>query len=281
MDIEERARVRPSIVDGIFYPQRQERLHSAVEDLLHHASVPAGEAFGIVCPHAGFRYSGHLAATSFKAASRREIRTVVFLGPIHRDPVDGIVLPESQYFQTPLGDLPVNETALRDFQACAPWAIRDDIPHLEEHCLEVQMPFVQVLFPNANILPILMGKATRENVQNLTDALRLTFAQAQEYTLFVVSANLTSYERGADAEAEASLFVRLIEERDWLGIVEGHAHGKISSCGAGCVAVLLLLGGSQMRVQILGHGSSASANGDRGHTVHYASVALRRDQPEA
>lgn len=268
-------KVRASIVDGIFYPARRKELQALVSQLWQESATPVGRAAAIISPHAAYQYSGEVAASAFRAASAREIETVVLLGPVHRDPVQEIILPESGLYQTPLGNVAVDQELVEELLACGTRFRRNDIPHLEEHCLEVQLPFVQYLFPRARIVPILMGAATEGNARLLANALRLVFERALSSTLLVVSANMSSYFRPVTSPGQIQLLLDLIRGKDWKTMIEAAERGEISTCAAGCITALLaiadLLGG---RVEVLHRKSSAEVAKDDRTIVHYAAIAL-------
>ena len=268
-------KTRASIVDGIFYPARRKELQALLSQLWEDSPVAPGAAGGIISPHAAYEYSGEVAAAAFRAASARRVETAVLLGPVHRDPTNEIVLPESASFQTPLGTVAVAQELVDELMDCGTRFRRNDIPHLEEHCLEVQLPFLQFLYPHASIVPILMGTPSLANVRLLASALHLLISRDPASILLVVSANMSSYLRPASAPDEIDRLLALIIERDWQGIVEAAGRGQIGTCGSGCIATLLALSGLLgTRVEVLRRKSSAEvAKGDPG-VVHYAAVAL-------
>ena len=243
--------------------------------LLEDSPAPPGVAGGIISPHAAYEYSGEVAAAAFRAASARRIETAVLLGPVHRDPTNELVLPESASFQTPLGTVAVDQELVEELMDCGTRFRRNDIPHLEEHCLEVQLPFLQLLFPRAAIVPILMGTPSLANVRLLASALQLLISRDPSSILLVVSANMSSYLRPADTPDEIERLLALILECDWQGIVEAAGRGQIGTCGSGCIATLLALSGLLgTRVEVLRRKTSAEvAKGDPS-VVHYAAVAL-------
>ena len=273
-------RVRPSTIDGIFYPGEKDALLARLFNLLNHSDsgAAAGQApYSIIVPHAALDYSGKIAAAAYKTVEQREIDTVVLLGPVHREPEQSVLLPQSQVFQTPMGSVAVDETALNALAKLSPSFRVDDIPHLEEHCLEAQLPFVQHLFPGARILPILLGKPTRRLVQLLTDSLWKLYSGRITSTLFVVTANMTSNTDEKHGKKEAEQVINWITSGDWQSLIEAAEGGSISSCGAGCVAAILLmnekLGG---KVTVLKQGSSLSMVKDPKKVVHYAAFMLEQ-----
>ncbi len=268
-------KVRASIVDGIFYPSRRKELLTLVSQLWEQSPVPLGLAGGVISPHAAYQYSGEVAAAAFRAASARRIETALLLGPVHRDPTNEIVLPESASFQTPLGTVPVDQRLVDELMDCGTRFRRNDIPHLEEHCLEVQLPFLQFLFPRLEIVPILMGTPSLANVRLLVNALQVVLAKRMSSTLLVASANMSSYLQPVSSPDEIDRLLRLIQECDWQGVIEAAGRGQISTCGSGCIATLLALSGLLgTRVEILQRKSSADVARNNQSVVHYAAVAL-------
>jgi AmmeMemoRadiSam system protein B len=273
-----RALVRPPIVDGLFYPGDRSTLRETVEKLLEESPVQAGDCFGVVCPHAAYACAGPVLAAGWKALARRPVRTVVLLGPVHRDDGPGglLYLPESRWFTTPAGDLPVDAAAVEALAAASPRFRIDDIPHLEEHCLEVQLPVLQDLFPGAAIVPVLLADRGGAAAATLAECLALTFRDSWDYTAVVASANMTSYLRGTDAGAEYRALTRLVADRDWRGIVDADARHDISTCGPSAIAALLALAGGSSRVELLAEGDSRDADAEPDKLVRYAAVGVWR-----
>jgi AmmeMemoRadiSam system protein B len=269
-------KVRASTVDGIFYPASREALAELVGGLLAGAGTP-GTADCVVSPHASYDYSGALAAAAFQAAAARPVRRVVLLGPVHREPTDRLLLPESEAFQTPLGSAPVDRETVDRLAGEDPCFALDDIPHLEEHCLEVQLPFVQTLFPEARLVPVLMGRPAARLVEALARALERTLGPGLDGSLVAVSANLTSYRPREQGQKEARALLDLVLAGDGQALLEAAARKAISSCGAGCIAAILALErrlGAQ--AEVLKLASSLPLGGDERKVVHYAAIAFER-----
>jgi AmmeMemoRadiSam system protein B len=271
-------RVRPSTIEGIFYPGEKDALSTRLIDLLNHsdsAAVTGQSPYSIIVPHAALDYAGQIAAAAYRTVADRKIDTVVLLGPVHRELEQSVLLPQSQMFQTPMGLVDVDEIALNKLAGLSPSFRIDDIPHLEEHCLEAQLPFVQQLFPRALILPILLGKPTRALAQLLSDSLWQLYARRITSTLFVVTANLTSNTDESNGRREAEQMINWITDGDWQSLIESAESKRISSCGAGCVAAILLLndrlGG---RIRVLKQGSSLPMVKDPKKVAHYAAFIL-------
>jgi hypothetical protein len=269
-------RVRASTVDGIFYPAEREPLAGEVLRLLAGAG-PAGQASCVITPHAAFEYSGALAAAAFQAAAGREVERVVLLGPVHREASERLLLPESDAYQTPLGLTAVDRAAVERLAALDRCFALDDIPHLEEHCLEVQLPFLQTLFPRASLVPVLMGRSSAHLVEALAQALLQELACTPQRTLLAVSANLTCYRPREQAAQEAQALLELIRTGRWRDILAEAGRKSISSCGAGCIAAILAVEeelGS--RAEILKLASSLDTSADARRVVHYGAIAFER-----
>jgi AmmeMemoRadiSam system protein B len=271
-------KIREPIVEGIFYPSDEKHARQLIKKLLSQAGGSQGNALAIMAPHAGYRYAGPIAASSFLAASGRKVKYIVILAPAHRDPQEEIYLPESESFRTPFGLMRVDHALLDELVECSTLFFKNDIPHLEEHCIEVQLPFVQYLFPDAVIVPILLGKVNAGTVKLLSNALQVVFAERYEETLFIISANLTSYIKGTDARQEADTLLRLIARGDSMGIIDAHAKRKISSCGAGCIATLLSFQNINWISEVISHGCSADTNFNYNELVHYAAISFHKKE---
>jgi AmmeMemoRadiSam system protein B len=268
-------KVRAPTVDGIFYPAEAPSLSALVGELLRLAEEGPGGARCIVSPHAAYAFSGEVAAAAYHAAAGRAVERVVLLGPVHREPAERLSLPESEAFQTPLGACEVDGPFLEKLAGASPRFLFDDIPHLEEHCLEVQLPFVQVLFPQARIAPVLMGKSVPALVQALAEALRQALARDADGTLIVASANMTLSRPLEQGARELAAALELIRAGEGQALLEAAARRSVSTCGAGCIAAILSLeslwGG---RAEILKLGDSLAAGGDRRKVVQYAAIAF-------
>jgi len=268
--------LRPPIVDGLFYPAKREALGALVDQLMTACSTPADARPAIISPHAGYEYAGPVMAAAYRAISLRAVRVAVVLGPVHRDAEDGVFLPESDAFSTPFGDIPVDAEAVAALCAADPVFRRNDIPHLEEHCIEVQLPFLARLFPGLAIVPVLVGNGGAPVAAALAGALRSVFSGREESTVFVMTANMASYMNGRDVEAERSAMESLLGGCDGKGVIAAAKKKQISACGATGIAALLSLLGDGCDARILARGSSLAEDGDESRTVQYAAVSLDR-----
>ncbi|RMF18434.1 MAG: AmmeMemoRadiSam system protein B, partial [Gammaproteobacteria bacterium] len=159
--------VREPAVAGVFYDDQPERLMHSVDHMLASASSEVPVCPGaLIVPHAGLRYSGPIAAEAYHAILpwAERIRRVVLLGPSHRVPLQGMAVPKASVFRTPLGVVPVDQTACQRLLGTSPAVMAHDLPHRFEHCLEVQLPFLQRVLTDFSVVPVVVGETPAEEV---------------------------------------------------------------------------------------------------------------------
>ncbi len=256
--------VRPAAVAGLFYPQDPEELGATVAALLAEQHVPARPPKGLIVPHAGYAYSGSVAALAYASlgSAAHALRRVLLLGPSHREWFRGLAVPTAQAFATPLGQVRVDTAAVS--RLCAlPAVVRSDAAHALEHSLEVQLPFLQHVAPLAEIVPVVAGDASPAEVAAVIEEL---WDGAE--TLIVVSSDLSHYHpyrtaRALDAAtAQAIVGVRT----DLLGE---------QACG--CVLVnglTLAVRAHALRAAVLDLRNSGDTAGDKQRVVGYGAFGF-------
>lgn len=266
--------IREPIVDGIFYPAEQEQLRREIRRLLSESTTPPGYAEGIVAPHASLSYCGSCLAAAYRSVSGRPVRRVLILGPAYRDPEPALIVPESRGFSTPLGTIPVIDMLKKVTANQKLPLLKKDIPHLEEHCLEIQLPFIQYLFPDAGIIPVLVGEegpVCYQAVQRLIAELR---REGTEDLLTVLSVNLTSTVDVRRARQEAGRVVDALLSQDETDLLAGAADGSLSARGLFSLAAVTESWRDSHRVELLCRESSAAQLDDPTSTVEYGSFAF-------
>jgi AmmeMemoRadiSam system protein B len=213
-------------------------------------------------------------AAAYRSIADRRLRTAVLIGPVHHDPENCVFLPESTAFSTPLGPVRVDEEAVSALASSDPLYRRNDIPHLEEHCLELQLPFLAHMFPGVSIVPLLVGGGGSSTAEGLSRTLASTFGSRIDSTVFIVTANMASYMTGHDTEKESATLEDLLFHCDWRGVVSASDNRRISACGAACIAGVLSLAGEGCRVRILARARSQELDEDASRVVHYAAVSV-------
>src|SRR5947199_4998494 len=190
--------VRPAAVAGTFYPSDSRALVTELDDLLGGVEQPAprlGFPKALIVPHAGYIYSGPVAARAYEelAPARGIVSRVVMLGPVHRVAVRGLAIPSDDAFATPLGAIAIDRAALDQVRAL-PQVVTSDRAHLQEHALEVQLPFLQRQLGDFTLAPFAVGDATVDEVAQVIDRL-----WGGPETLIVISTDLSHYHSYAEA----------------------------------------------------------------------------------
>lgn len=264
------ASVRPPAVAGSFYPRDPTELKSMVEGFLRQAPAPApADTDGpipkaVIAPHAGYVYSGPIAGSAFRrlASAAGTIERVILIGPAHFVPIRGLALPGHPRFATPLGEIAIQpegaQAALRLPQVRV-------IPeaHAREHSLEVELPFLQVLFGDFYLLPLVAGEASGEEVADVLERL-----WGGPETVIVISSDLSHY---LPHEAAQRADRATADEILALG---GPLHSR-QACGAVPVNGLLEVARRRGLVpELLDLRSSADTAGDPSRVVGYGAFAF-------
>jgi MEMO1 family protein len=216
--------IRRAAVAGLFYPADPGELKSAVEELLANSKIKhrPGRIRALIVPHAGYVYSGPVAAKAFallRTAHYYAGRAAI-IGPAHKIWIRGIAVPSVRAFATPLGKIPLDTTVIEEI-AALPSAAIDDKPHANEHALEVELPFLQTVLGSARIVPLLVGSATPTEVAEVLSRLW------DDDTLIVVSSDLSHFLRYEDAQRRDSATADSIERLDETAIDFEDACGAI------------------------------------------------------
>jgi AmmeMemoRadiSam system protein B len=259
--------VRPAAVAGLFYPLDATELRRSVDRLLVHATtgIEAGVApKALIVPHAGYVYSGSVAACAYRRLqeSGASIRTVILIGPSHRVPMRGLAMPSVDYFATPLGDVPIASAQRHRLRELGLAGISDAV-HAAEHSLEVQLPFLQAVLPEFEVLPIATGLAPPSQVAR---ALEAVWNGAS--TLIVVSSDLSHYHTSFEA--------RQLDDQTKLSILARRSDlSDEQACGSCGINGLMEVARSRgLVVDLLDQRNSGDTAGDRSRVVGYGSYAL-------
>ncbi len=199
--------VRPAAVAGRFYPDDPVELRAEIGRYLQGAPSSNAAPKGIIAPHAGYVYSGPVAASAYKALANRrhEISRVVLIGPSHFVPVRGLAASSADTFETPLGRVPVDTSAIKELLVL-PQVEINDAAHAREHSLEVHIPFLQEVLGSFQLVPLVVGEATPEEVAQVLELL-----WNGPETAIVISSDLSHFHDHAMATAIDGRTSKLIE----------------------------------------------------------------------
>ncbi|MDH5654459.1 MAG: AmmeMemoRadiSam system protein B [Spirochaetia bacterium] len=251
--------VRESAVAGSFYPDEKKHLADLVDSYLsgEDKKNPLPEA--IIVPHAGYMYSGAVAGKGYTSIKQLDIKNILIIGPAHRVYVNGLAIPDCDAFVTPLGKISVNKELYPELVKL-PFISINDEAHKDEHCIEVQLPFLQRLFTSFQIIPVLAGNADEEQIQTLFD---LTSGKID---LIIVSSDLShynSYETAKNLDRNAA---NSIEALDPFSLESEQA------CGSRPIKGLLLYAKrAGLKVKTLVLQNSGDVSGSRSSVVGYGS----------
>ena len=185
---------RPPAVAGLFYPGEASELKHTIDQLLKQAATNKLETLpairAIIAPHAGYIYSGPIAATAYQQLKsiKQHIRRVAVLGPSHRVALGGMALPDSEYFSTPLGRIALDTGMIHKLLG-HPQVTLSNLAHAQEHSLEVQLPFLQRLLGDFQLIPVVVGEASPEAVADVITVL----LDSGDDLLIVISSDLSHY----------------------------------------------------------------------------------------
>ncbi|MBN1219635.1 MAG: AmmeMemoRadiSam system protein B [Anaerolineae bacterium] len=275
-------RVRqPRFADGMWYSSDTLQLKSRVQDYLDNApeSSEIGQLMGLVAPHAGHYFSGHVAGAGFARLTSGAYETVVLIGPDHRGAAfDQIATPEADVWRTPLGDIPVNQDFLAALQTEISLKL---IPRDNEHSLEIELPFLQMTLQKFKLVPLMMGDQSPEMCRQLAAALvKIINTDLFDSTLLVASSDLSHFFDDATARQLDQNTIQYMLNMDGDGLAQhaeaGRIRGQPLACGAGPVATVIhasrALGAT--KAHLLKYATSADVHPDKSRVVGYAAVAF-------
>lgn len=259
--------VRPAAVAGAFYPDDPVQLDGDIADLLDGVASfdpPLRFPKALVVPHAGYIYSGAVAARAYDelAPGRGIVKRVILLGPTHQVAVRGLALPAALSFATPLGNVPVDQAALR-LVADLPQVVASDAAHQFEHALEVQLPFLQKILGEFSVVPIAVGRASAQEVVQVLERL-----WGGRETVVLISTDLSHFHAYDEARRiDRSTITRI------ASLVPDISHEE--ACGATPLNGLIAFAGARkLSLRLLSACNSGDTAGGKAQVVGYSSFAL-------
>lgn len=277
--------IREPAIAGAWYPGSAIELRQAVSSYL--AAVPAKDpappqsVVALIAPHAGYAYSGQVAAFAYKQIEGREFDTVVVIAPSHRVPFTGIAVFDRGGFRTPLGVMELDRSFITALEK-KNRSIRF-VPgaHTQEHALEIQLPFLQVLLPRARLVPLLMGDQDWTTCLALADA--LAEACAGKSVLIVASSDLSHFHPHDAARKLDQVVIDNVNGFDPNGLQNALTQFRCEACGGGPMVTAMLaaskLGATRSRV--LHYANSGDVTGDRSRVVGYMAAVFFAEKPGA
>lgn len=276
--------IREPAIAGTWYPGSPGELRQQVVSFL--AGVPAAstvapdKVVALIAPHAGYTYSGQVAAYAYKQIDGRSFDTVVVIAPSHRIPFSGVAVYDRGGFRTPLGVMEIDRELIATLEKKDKRFRYVPDAHAQEHALEIQLPFLQVLLPKAKLVPLLMGDQDRATCEALADA--LASVCAGKSVLIVASSDLSHFHPYDAAKRLDQVVLDQVSGFDPNGLLEGLAQSRCEACGGGPIVSAMLaarkLGAA--RSKVLHYANSGDVTGDKSRVVGYMAAALVSDRPE-
>jgi AmmeMemoRadiSam system protein B len=260
-------RVREPAVAGGFYPADAASLGKTIDDMLGQAKARNLKGLrALVSPHAGYQYSGPVAASGFKQLVGQGFERVVVMGPSHHVLFSGVALPDVDALRTPLGDIMISPWG-RELARQSPFVV-DSTPHAREHSVEVELPFLQKVLGRFEVLPLVFGEVDEQVVAKKISA------GLDAKTLIVASSDLSHYYTYEKAQALDRATVDAILRLDVATMSRREACGK-----SPILALLHIARERGWKAELLDARNSGDTAGDRTRVVGYASVAFIEGNP--
>lgn len=275
------ASIKEPNVAGAFYSADPQELSAQIDTFIQQATVKPldTKVQALIVPHAGYIYSGAIAAYGYKVVSKNKYTTVVILAPSHYFPFDGISIWPEGGFRTPLGIINVDDSFAKQLIDAG----RGVIPYAStavferEHSVEVELPFIQKVFPAAKIVPVLMGNPDPKVCLQLAAILDKLIGSRQD-VLVLASSDMSHYYPYDTANRMDAVTLGAIKEEDPQKFWDGNLTHQMEMCGFVPVTTLLLYARERgLKVQVFKHANSGDTAGDKARVVGYSSVIFFKD----
>jgi AmmeMemoRadiSam system protein B len=284
--------LRHPVVSGLFYPDSEQDLAQTVEGYLE--KVDRGslarsieEQTGIpeplnlaplviVAPHAGYIFSGTVQAHSYSLLQGRDLDTAVVVGPAHQVSFKGLSVNLDNAFKTPLGNAEVDIEFAKELTSFDSHIAQNEESHLSEHAIEVQLPFIQKVLPNARIVPILIGDQRWESAVLLKDAVANAVKKLGRRCVLIASTDLSHYHSHVEAVELDDVLINDLKKMDAESLFSNIQSGNSEACGFGGIITGILLSRELGRGKsaVLSYRDSGEVSGDRRRVVGYLSAVM-------
>lgn len=271
--------VRKALLAGSWYPKDPEGLIRLLDHFLENVqnkTVPPGAPLAIIAPHAGYVFSGQVAAFAYKLIQNRKYETAVILSPSHRWGFDGCSIYPKGGYETPLGVATVDAILAAEIGKATGFGYIAQA-HQQEHAVEIQIPFVQRTLPEAKIVPIVMGIPKKATILRLVEGLKTVLAGKN--VLIIASTDLSHFLEKKAANKTDEDTISLIRDFNTSELIRKCERGDNLMCGGGPVAAALLYAQGRTTVEILRYADSSDVSQDESRVVGYLAAALIPKSP--
>jgi AmmeMemoRadiSam system protein B len=266
--------LRKSVIAGSWYPGNPSILRRDIENYFNSVSKIElkGEVVGLIAPHAGYVYSGQVAANAYDHIRKEKYDAVIVVAPSHRAAFHGVSVFSQGGFETPLGVVLIAEELAEDIKKIS--NIVADIPqaHLQEHAVEIQLPFLQVALGDFSFLPLVMGDQNATTCQELAHAI---FEAAKGKKILIVgSSDLSHFYNYNTAKKMDAIALDHLKNGDVAGLLQSLENGTVEACGGGPMAVAMSVAHMMKadKAYLLKYANSGDVTGDKSSVVGYAAA---------
>ncbi|MFH1779505.1 MAG: AmmeMemoRadiSam system protein B [Candidatus Omnitrophota bacterium] len=275
--------VKKPVVAGAFYPASPVVLAGQVDKYLREANPQQidGEIIALISPHAGYVYSGPVAAYGYKTISNKKYDTVIIIGPSHHVAFDGVSILDKGFYETPLGKVEIDsELAMKLMKSKKGLIYFQPQAYEEEHSVEVQIPFLQRALKDFKIVTLIMGTPNYKTCTDLSEALVTAIRQSGKRSLIIASTDLSHYYSYNDAVLKDRITLSELLNFDAERLAEKISNGECELCGVAPVLTTLMaskkLGAN--RIMVLKYANSGDTAGDKSRVVGYGCLAIYREE---
>jgi AmmeMemoRadiSam system protein B/AmmeMemoRadiSam system protein A len=266
--------LRKALLAGSWYPKDPAALSGLIDGYLKHVpewALPSGDPLAIIAPHAGYVYSGQVAAYAYRLIQNKNFQSVVILAPSHKWRFEGCSIYPNGGYETPLGTAQVDELLAAEISKATGYGF---IPqaHQAEHSVEIQVPFVQKALPQAKIVPIVMGSPKKATITRLAEGLKK--ATDGKKVIIIASTDLSHFHTKKQANKKDNTTIALIREFKTNELIRKCERRENIMCGGGPVVATLLFVKNRAGVEILRYADSSEASRDESNVVGYLAAAL-------
>jgi len=275
--------MRTPAVAGMFYPREKNELEKMINDCFHHPfgpekssdMEPNEEVYGIICPHAGYMYSGPIASHSYNYISSKPIDLVIIVGPNHWGIGCNVAIMNEGIWQTPLDSVEVDSEAASELEKSSEIIESDYFSHTKDHSLEVHIPFLQKIFSNKfKILPIILINQNYDAAKEIGTA--IAKISKNRNIIILGSSDFTHYEENEFAHKQDKALIEPILELDVEKFYQVLEEKNVSACGYGAIASTMVackeLGAT--KGTLLKYATSGDVTGEKSSVVGYASIVF-------
>lgn len=268
---------RSPVAAGSFYPSNPEKLKKDINTYLKNAEKKKfnGELFGLIVPHAGYIYSGPVAAYSYAQLINSDVELVIVLAPSHRARFDGASIVTDGVFEGPLGDVIIDEALSKSLEKQPHFEFIKEA-HLYEHSLEVQIPFLQSVLKKFSLVPIVIGSVDIALCKALAEEITDSLVKEKRKFIIIISTDLSHYYSYESAKKMDSIFIDNLKSFDIQKLYQSLQKEESQACGEGPVLTGMFLAQIMgvKRIEILKYANSGDTAGDKEQVVGYLSAAI-------